>query len=80
MARFDIVDTAICDCGEQYQTIDHILWECDLRANGRSQMVSSIINEGLPTGDVRYLVCPGILNFNVAVQIHIFLARHKLRI
>ena len=80
LARFDIVDSPICDCNENYETVDHILWECNIRNGGRESFIQHVKALGLPTGDVRLLVCHNFLVSEAAVRIHTFIRRHKLSI
>ncbi|XP_076645575.1 uncharacterized protein LOC143355022 [Halictus rubicundus] len=36
LARFNIVPDSICECSNPTQNIDHLLWECPLRSEGRT--------------------------------------------
>ena len=80
LARFDIVDSPLCECSENYETVDHILWECNIRNAGREAFTQHIADLGLPTGDVRLLVSQNILVSEAAIRVHTFFRRHKLSI
>ena len=80
ISRFEIVERPLCDCGINYQTIDHILWECNIRESGRQQFTQLLEANGSFLKDTRYLVCQESLQEETAIRIHTFLARHKLRI
>ena len=80
LERFEIVDSPLCECNCNYQTVDHIIWECNIRVGGREAFIHHIEALGLPTGDVRLLVSQNILAVEAAIRIHTFFKRHKLSI
>jgi hypothetical protein len=80
MYRFDIVDSPMCDCGSNYQTIDHVFWECPLRQEGRDQLVNFLTALNLIPGEMRYLLCLNDLTPECYIRLHTFLRRHKLHL
>jgi ribonuclease HI len=40
--RIQIVDDPICVCSENYETVDHILWQCSRFASEREQLKTSL--------------------------------------
>jgi ribonuclease HI len=78
--RFDIISSGLCDCNQNYQTVDHILWDCSLRIQGRNELISEINKLDLFTGDVRFLIAPGNISKDCLTRIHNFLRRHKLHL
>ena len=41
--RFKIIDTPTCPCGTKDQTIDHLLYECELLNKERDSLKSSVL-------------------------------------
>jgi hypothetical protein len=41
--RFKILDTPTCSCGTKDQTIDHLLYECELLNKERESLISTIL-------------------------------------
>jgi ribonuclease HI len=41
--RFKIIDTPICPCGTTDQTIDHLLYECELLTKERDNLISAVL-------------------------------------
>jgi ribonuclease HI len=78
--RFNIVESALCSCGEDYETVDHVLWCCPLRENGRSDFNARLINLGLITGDTRSLYTQKSFSPEIYIRIHTFLRRHDVRL
>ena len=40
--RFKIIESPICPCGTKDQTIDHLLYECELLKNERHSLILTI--------------------------------------
>ena len=43
LRRFKIIETQICPCGTTEQTIDHLLFECELINKERDSLISTIL-------------------------------------
>jgi hypothetical protein len=41
--RFKIIETPVCPCSSTDQTIDHLLFECELLNKERDQLISTIL-------------------------------------
>jgi hypothetical protein len=41
--RFKILETPICSCGTEDQTIDHLLYECERLNKERDKLISKVI-------------------------------------
>jgi hypothetical protein len=41
--RFKIIDTPICPCGTTDQTIEHLLYECELLTKERDNLISAVL-------------------------------------
>jgi len=41
--RFKISETPICPCGTTMQTIDHLLFECELLNKERDNLISTVL-------------------------------------
>jgi ribonuclease HI len=80
MARFSIVDSPICACGEDYETVNHVLWHCPLRQDGREDFVRALTNSGIITGDVRNLFSSKDTPAESYIRVHTFLRRHRVNL
>ena len=80
LSRFNIVESPVCDCSEDYQTIDHILWRCPNRCEGRDDFIKKVEELGCQPGDSRTLVSKGLLMKDTVIRIHTFLRRHNISI
>ena len=45
--HFKIIETPICQCGTTGQTIDHLLFECELLNKERNNLISTVIKKGV---------------------------------
>jgi hypothetical protein len=45
--RFLKKDTPFCDCEKNYQTTDHLLFECEIKCENRNEMIASLKKLGL---------------------------------
>lgn len=54
LTRINILDTPICDCSLNYQTIDHMIWDCTIivRDEFLSDMQGIGVKEGTPVRDI----------------------------
>jgi hypothetical protein len=43
LIRFNIVNTEMCECGEAKETINHIVWQCQLFVEFRVKMVEDLM-------------------------------------
>jgi hypothetical protein len=41
--RFKILDTPTCPCGTEDQTVDHLLYECELLNKERDSVISTVL-------------------------------------
>jgi hypothetical protein len=41
--RFKILETPTCPCGTEDQTIDHLLYECELLNKERDSLISTVL-------------------------------------
>jgi hypothetical protein len=41
--RFKIIETPMCPCGTTDQTIDHLLFDCELVNNERDNLISTVL-------------------------------------
>ena len=80
LSRFGIVPSPLCDCGDQYQTVDHVLWGCRLRREGRDGLVECFVNSGIVTGDIRYILTLDAVPTDCLIRIHTFLRRHDVQL
>jgi ribonuclease HI len=52
--RINVINEKICQCGDDYETLDHILWGCARYANERNQMLTDLSVVGaLPDTPIR---------------------------
>jgi hypothetical protein len=47
LRRFGIVDSDICVCLEDYETIDHIIWYCPRLKQQSSRLKANLLSEGI---------------------------------
>jgi hypothetical protein len=47
--RIGIVSEAICGCGNDYETVDHLLWDCPLLLAERTDLLVKVGEAELPT-------------------------------
>lgn len=47
--RIGIVENPICECGEDYDTLDHILWTCERFSEERVQLINDLSCANTPT-------------------------------
>jgi hypothetical protein len=40
-------DTPMCDCEKNYHTLDHLLFECEIKSESRNEMITSLQKLGL---------------------------------
>jgi hypothetical protein len=52
--RFDIVENPLCVCQENYETVDHLLWECSRydRSSLLPELLAQNIEIGTPIRDI----------------------------
>ena len=43
MHRFKIIETPTCPCGTKDQTIDHLLFDCELLNKERDSLISTVL-------------------------------------
>jgi hypothetical protein len=48
LSRVNIVAEALCGCGCDYETVDHILWSCSLYRHERIQLWSQLSTSNCP--------------------------------
>jgi hypothetical protein len=48
LSRINIVAEALCGCGCDYETVDHILWSCPLYRHERIQLWSQLSTSNRP--------------------------------
>ena len=49
LSRIGIIETRLCECGEDYDTLEHILWACARFRTERRQLIHELKNLGTPT-------------------------------
>ncbi|XP_078051726.1 uncharacterized protein LOC144477867 [Augochlora pura] len=42
LARVGIINSPQCECSHPVQDLNHIIWQCPLRDNGRSELISKL--------------------------------------
>jgi ribonuclease HI len=47
--RIGIIDAQVCECGEDYETVDHVLWSCGRFRQERLHLMAKLLQLGCPS-------------------------------